>query len=99
MDLVEKFLAGVGAEIGLGNFLFGDVGDLGQVFHGLVGETHHAAGETAVAAAFVFGGGFEDGDACALFVGRQRGAHGGISFADDDHIIFRHFQRPFSVHV
>ena len=91
VDLVEEFLARVGAEIGLCDFLFGDFRDFQQVFHGFKGEAHHAAGETAVAATFVFGCGFENGDFGALVMGRQGGAHGGVALADDDHIKFGHF--------
>ena len=88
VEVVEEFLARVGAEIAVGGFLVADVGDAPQVLERGVGEAHHAAGEAAVAAGLVLGRRFQHRDRGALVLRRQRRAQRRIALADHDHIEF-----------
>ncbi len=89
---VEEFVGGVGAEIAVGGFLVGDVGDAPQIFEAFVREAHHAAGEAAVAAVLVFGGRFEDQNFGAVFLRGERCAQRRVAFAYYDDIVFHVFQ-------
>ena len=86
-EVVKKFVGGVGAEIAFGHFGVGQVNDFFEFIDGGKSKTHHAAGVAAVTAAFIRGGGFENGHFGALLTGSQRGAQGCIAFAHHDHVI------------
>ena len=70
MHHVEEVLTGVAAEVAVGFFFSGDVGDAPQVFDPGVGEAHDAAGEAAVAAVLVLGGRLQHQNFGAVFLRR-----------------------------
>ncbi len=92
VNLVEEFLARIGAEIALCDFLVRDIGDFLQVLDRVERKTHHAAGEAAVAAGLFLGRGLQHHNAGALFPGGQGGAQRGIAFADYDDVVFMHLR-------
>jgi hypothetical protein len=49
-EVVEVLGARIGAEVGAGDLLVGEIGDLPEVVDPVEGEAHDAAGEPAVAA-------------------------------------------------
>ena len=87
VDVFEIFLARVGAEIAVGDFIVGQFGDAFEVVDRFVGETHHAAGKAAVAARIFFAGGFEYKNFGAVVGCRECGAKGGIALAHNDHVV------------
>ncbi len=84
---VEEFVRGIGAEVAVGGFFVGDIGDAPQIVDGRVGEAHDAAGEAAVAAVFVFACRFQHQNLGAAFLRRERGAQRGVAFAYHDHVV------------
>ncbi len=86
-DVIEKLLFRIAAEFGDGFFVIGEIGhDFQDVLAAIEREPHRAFGETAVAAAFVFGSALEHHHGRAGSARRQRGAQRGIACADHQHI-------------
>jgi len=53
-----------------------------------VNDAEDGVGEAGVSAAFDFGSAFEEGDACAGFVGGESCYQAGVTAADDYHVVY-----------
>ncbi len=88
--VVEELIGGIGAEIGLGDFLRGEVGHQRlDVVDAVVDDAHRAGGEAAVAAGLVLRRRFQHQHRGALLLRRERRAKRRVAAADDDDIDFR----------
>ena len=88
-QIVVELVGGVGAEIGVANFLLGQIDNGFQVFQPLMGEADRARRVAAVAAGFLGRRAFQHQDLDAVFRRRQGRAEGGVSRANDDNVVFR----------
>ena len=83
----KNFSCGIGAEVGIGDFLVGQVGhQRAQILDAVVDATERAGREAAVAAGFILRRALEHQHGNAVFGGRMRGAKRRIAAADDDDI-------------
>src|SRR5262249_3452725 len=88
--VVEELLGGVGAEIGGGDLLLGEVGHQRlDVVDAVVDDAHRARGEPAVAARLVSRPRLQHHHRRAWSRRRQRRAERGVAAADHDHVCFR----------
>ncbi len=89
-DIVDILLAGVGAEIDIGEVEIGDVRrEAQEVVNALIDEAERAAGEGGVAGTRAFGRGLEHHHRGAALPGGERRIHRGIARADDDDVDVR----------
>ena len=92
-EVVEVLRARVGAEVGAGDLLFGEIGDLPEVVDPVEGEAHDAAGEPAVAARLRFRGALEDDHAGAVLARGQGGTERGVAGSHHDDVVLRAIHR------
>src|SRR5881409_52855 len=92
-EVVEVLRARVGAEVGAGDLLVGEIGDLPEVVDPVKGEAHDAAGEPAVAARLRFRAALEDDHAGAVLARGQSGAERGVAGAHHDDGVLRFIHR------
>ena len=88
-EIVEVLGARVGAEVGAGDLLVGEIGHLPEVVDPVEREAHDAAGEPAVAARLRFRGALEDDDAGAVLARGQGGAERGVAGPYHDDVVRR----------
>ena len=87
VHVVEELVLGIGAEVGLGDLLLGQVGHQGlQVVDAVVDAAHGAGREAAVAAGLVLRRALEHEHGDAMLRRRQRRTQGGIAPTNDHHI-------------
>ena len=85
--VVEKLVLRISAEIGIGDFLIGEVGhQRAQVVDAVVDASERAGRKSAVAAGFVFRRALEHKHGNAVLGGGVGGTERGIAGADDDDI-------------
>ena len=88
--IVVELVLGVGAEIGIGDFLVGEVGhQCLEVVDPVIDDTHRAGREARIAAGFVLVGAFQHQHLSAVLLRRQRGAQRRVAGAHDDDIELR----------
>ena len=88
--VVVKLVLGIGAEIGVGDLLVGEVGHQGlEVVDPVIDDTHRARGKARIAAGFVLVGAFQHQHLRAVLLRRQRGAQRRVAGAHDDDIELR----------
>ena len=87
VHVVEELVLGIGAEVGLGDLLLGEVRHQRlEVVDAVVDAAHGAGGEAAVAPGLVLRRAFEHEHGDAVLRGRQRRTQGGVASAHDHHI-------------
>ena len=93
-EVVVELLLRVRIDLHRGLFFIGEIADqLAQLLEALEGEPEAARREEAIAAAPRLGRLLEHEDARAVLARRERGAHGRVTTADDDHVV-RHAGHP-----
>ena len=86
-EVVEVLRPRVGAEVGAGDLLVSEFGDLPEIVDPVEGEAHDAAGESAVATRLRFRGALEDDHAGAVLPRGQRGAERGVAGSHHDDVV------------
>ena len=87
VHVVEELVLGVGAEVGLGDLLLGQIRHQGlEVLDTVVDAAHGAGREAAVAARLVLGRALQHEHGDAMLRRRQRRAQGGVAATHDHHI-------------
>ncbi len=93
--VVEEFLGGVGAEVGLLDLLLGEVRDQRlDVVDAVIDHADRSGGEAAVTAGLVLWRRFQHHDLRALLLRRQRRAERRIAAAHHDHVVLSHRFHP-----